>query len=502
MPYERRTLSILLCMIVTGALRSVAVKLLYQIGLSAPFCVTLLYLCGQSLSLVVHFVKERLHQAAVHSGSCNTAGDVEKEAVLLKTGKTRYAVVDSEACEETFDNDEHEEPQCNGTASSSSQHAKPSLPPPNRQRSGSLTGLTEESSEAVSYIHRIPHSLKPAVPGLFNLINSGMRWASLVFVPASTAEMLISGLELILSTVAARLIRKRMISMQRWGGVCIVAVGLIVVRLSEISPARDDSGDESDTLNPTNIVDEDDIIAEEEAGIDNDAALSEQSGTQISDRLIGDILIVGQCIMSVLQDLAEELFMHEAKLSPTLLLGWEGIFGLAFGLPLYLPLAPMLGEDPSEVWALLRSSKWITTYVCTLVLLFTATGVFNIVATAVTSSMTRNIWKNFRSLIVWILGLCVYYSSGNDSRLGEEWKVPASFVTLLGFATMLGGVCLYYRTREGSTDTSTCDCQWGRTRYSVINIEMDGEPSEAPSVELANVDNNVEDHSAAHGELT
>ena len=194
MPYERRTLSILLCMIVTGALRSVAVKLLYQIGLSAPFCVTLLYLCGQSLSLVVHFVKERLHQAAVHSGSCNTAGDVEKEAVLLKTGKTRYAVVDSEACEETFDNDEHEAPQCNGTASSSSQHAKPSLPPPNRQRSGSLTGLTEESSEAVSYIHRIPHSLKPAVPGLFNLINSGMRWASLVFVPASTAEMLISGL--------------------------------------------------------------------------------------------------------------------------------------------------------------------------------------------------------------------------------------------------------------------------------------------------------------------
>lgn len=511
MPYERRTLSILLCMIVTGALRSVAVKLLYQIGLSAPFFITLLYLSGQSLSLVVHFVgrrlgivEERLHvvEQAANAGNGNAGGDIEPKARVQKNGDEGYAKVDSEASEDTFDNDEHVEPQCNGIALSTPQHAKPPMPPPNRQRSGSLTGLAEESSEAVSYIHKIPHSLKPAVPGLFNLINSGMRWASLVFVPASTAEMLISGLELILSTVAARLIRKRMISMQRWGGVCIVAVGLIVVRLSEISPASDDSGDENDLFNSTNMVNEDDIVAEEEASIDNDAVLSEQSETQITDRLIGDILIVGQCIMSVLQDLAEELFMHEAELSPTLLLGWEGIFGLAFGLPLYLPLAPLLGEDPSKVWSLLQSSKWILTYVIGLILIFTTTGVFNIVSTSVTSSMTRNIWKNFRSLVVWILGLCIYYSSGNES-LGEEWKAPSSFVTLLGFATMLGGVCLYYRTRKESNGTGACDCQWGRMRYSVVNIEMDGEPSESiPSVELANVDNNVEDHSAAHGELT
>ena len=194
--------------------------------------------------------------------------------------------------------------------------------------------------------------------------------------------------------------------------------------------------------------------------------------------------------------------MHEAEVSPTLLLGWEGIFGLAFGLPLYLPLAPRLGEDPSEVWVLLQSSKWISTYVGGLVLLFTATGIFNIVATAATSSMTRNIWKNFRSLIVWILGLCIYYSSGNES-LGEEWKTPASFVTLLGFATMLGGVCLYYRTREGSAGAGACDCRWGRMRYSVVSIEVDDEPSEAiPSIELSDIDNNVEDNSAVRGELT
>ena len=179
MPYERRTLSILLCMIVTGALRSVAVKLLYQIGLSAPFFVTLLYLCGQSLSLVVHFVGRRLgivkeRSGQVNASNDNAGGNVEAKAITRKNGGEGYAKVDYDAFEETFDNDEQVAPQCSGAATSS-QHANPSLPPPNRQRSGSLTGLTEESFEAVSYIHRIPHSLKPAVPGLFNLINSGMR---------------------------------------------------------------------------------------------------------------------------------------------------------------------------------------------------------------------------------------------------------------------------------------------------------------------------------------
>jgi len=504
MPYEKRTLSILLCMIVTGALRSVAVKLLYQIGLSAPFFVTLLYLGGQSLSLAVHcigrrlgIVKERQEPARIATAQ-DAVGEPRANITAIKDGDKGYITVHSEACEAAFDdederNDENLHPihACNGT---STPPAKPSLPPTNRQRSGSLTGLTEESSEAVSYIHAIPHALKPAVPGMFNLVNSAMRWASLVYVPASTAEMLISGLELILSTVAARVIRKRMISMQRWGGVCIVAIGLVVVRLSEISQAGGNALDEDDMLNTT--VDDDDDVAEG-AGVDNDAAISTTSSTQTTDRLVGDFLIVGQCIMSVLQDLAEELFMHEAELSPTLLLGWEGIFGLALGLPLYLPLAPSLGENPNDVWELLKSSTWVLAYVSGLVLLFTATGVFNIVATAVTSSMTRNVWKNQRSLVVWMLGLCLYYSSGNES-LGERWAVPASFVTLLGFATMLGGVCLYYRTREARTLDS--GCQWGRKRYSAVNIDVDDEEAPngfCPSIELVDVDDKVDENSSA-----
>jgi hypothetical protein len=45
-----------------------------------------------------------------------------------------------------------------------------------------------------------------------------MQWASLVYIPASIPEMLISGLKLVLSVVASRVIRKRLFSKRRWIG--------------------------------------------------------------------------------------------------------------------------------------------------------------------------------------------------------------------------------------------------------------------------------------------
>jgi len=69
-------------------------------------------------------------------------------------------------------------------------------------------------------------------------------------VAASTAEMLISGLELILSTVAARLIRKRLVSKMRWMGVVVVALGLVLVRIADSSGGgdADSTGDDNDPL--------------------------------------------------------------------------------------------------------------------------------------------------------------------------------------------------------------------------------------------------------------
>jgi hypothetical protein len=167
------------------------------------------------------------------------------------------------------------------------------------------------------------------------------------------------------------------------------------------------------------------------------------SGWLASRNLLGTLLVVGQCVMSVMQDIAEEVFMDEAGFPATLLLGMEGLFGLVFGVLLYLPLARTLGEDPAATWTSLTSSPAVAWYAAMLPLLFALTGIFNIVATGVTSSMTRNVWKNLRTALVWVLSLAIYYGTANDA-LGEPWVVPGSFYVLGGFAVILAGIFMYY----------------------------------------------------------
>jgi len=159
-----------------------------------------------------------------------------------------------------------------------------------------------------------------------------MRWVSLVFVAASTAEMSISGLKLILSTAAARLIRKWLVSKTRWTGVVVVvvALGLVLVRIADSSGGdADASGDDNmDASMSGNGMNNYSITTtNDEGGLsDNNTATTTNSANY--NRLIGDVLIIGQCIMSVIQDIAEEIFMQESDFPPALLPGMEGCFGL------------------------------------------------------------------------------------------------------------------------------------------------------------------------------
>ena len=275
----------------------------------------------------------------------------------------------------------------------------PNLVPQQKRmiRRGSKTGLTSESNGTIAWIHHIPWYLKPLIPGFFNLCNSALRWGCLVYVAASTAEILISGIELILSSFAARIIRKRIISTKRWFGISIVTLGIILVGFAKVIENKENESD----------------------------------GQKF---FIGNILILGQCFFSVLQDLSEEIFMQEANFPATLLLGMEGLFGLIFGIPIYLLFFP-----PEQI----SSTPFNIGYEIMLVLLVAITGILNIRTTEVTSSMTRNVWKQFRIILVWIFGLLLYYVGQND-RLGEAWVIPGSFFVLGGFSVILSGVYFYY----------------------------------------------------------
>lgn len=430
--YSLQTSLIILGMVITGTARSVGVKIFYQLGCDNPLLIALLYLVGQSLSLVVYGLTK-----------CNSGNDKIHDYAPLgpkeqeeEDHNSDYSTGEDDSSDElselelqpveVFQEDDEEE----GTNSQSDpipdstmdedvipavlRHSQ-SFPPnlsepasgPRRQRRGSNTGLTQESQQAVAWVHSIPWQLKPLIPGLLNLANAALKWASFVFVAASIAEMLMSGLELVLSVIVARLLRKRQVSRERWTGVFVVAIGLSVVHAADLwNTTSEDNEDERANW-------------------------------------IGALLIVGQCVTAVGQDIAEELFLQESEFPATLLLGMEGIFGLLFGVPLYLRYDP---EPLQETLANLQASEWKMIYICILVVVFTVTGIFNIMTTGVTSSMTRNMWKNCRTLMVWIMGLIVFYSGGDDS-LGEEWVIPDSFFVLGGFLIMLSGIYVYYKNK-------------------------------------------------------
>ena len=423
--YPLNVVLTLLGMILFGSGRIVAIKLYFQMEEDesrtvTPLFVTLLYLVGQTLSLLVYFIQTR-SKICISQDEIDTDNDIidyntiEMAARELDGEKGATMIMDEEEILDDQDgrritDDElvQEEEEEGGHIRHNGDHrivikndgeSIPNLVPQQKRmiRRGSKTGLTSESNGTIAWIHHIPWYLKPLIPGFFNLCNSALRWGCLVYVAASTAEILISGIELILSSFAARIIRKRIISTKRWFGISIVTLGIILVGFAKVIENKENESD----------------------------------GQKF---FIGNILILGQCFFSVLQDLSEEIFMQEANFPATLLLGMEGLFGLIFGIPIYLLFFP-----PEQI----SSTPFNIGYEIMLVLLVAITGILNIRTTEVTSSMTRNVWKQFRIILVWIFGLLLYYVGQND-RLGEAWVIPGSFFVLGGFSVILSGVYFYY----------------------------------------------------------
>ena len=63
--------------------------------------------------------------------------------------------------------------------------------------------------------------------------------------------------------------------------------------------------------------------------------------------------------------------------------------------------------------------------------------------------MTRNMWKNFRGLIVLLIGMIIFYSTGSgdksaDEVIGEPFKTPETLLNLGAFGVILAGLLVYY----------------------------------------------------------
>jgi hypothetical protein len=501
--YPPKIIGIIVTMIVTGAARSVGVKIFYQNGFVNPLFVTLLYLFGHALALLVYggsvyleqrrqqpphgggshneyhsrhtwnsMISKSIHRTSLHDhaiGALLLAPGIVPAAVTLSDhdddddativgrpivmtfwgmlpmgefSKGRFASTpNGNHIEMMMDPPQHQQPPhgttTNGDGSTCFNDSHDTNNDTQATQWGSVAGLNEQSKQAVQWVHQIPWYGKPIIPGLCNLGKSALRWASLVYIDASVAEILISGLELVLSVVAARIIRRRLVAHVRWLGVAVVLVGIVWVGLIDtILAGRPGAA----AGQPTG----DDPAAETSSS--SSSPLNGSDSSNSSRRtLTGLMLILAQSIMSAIQDIAEEIFMAESDFPATLLLGMEGLLGFMIGAVLYVPIAPLFGEDAVMAWQQFTATPSTWGYGLSLILLFLVNGIANILTTSATSSMTRNVWKNIRTVLVWVLGLLIFYVANGRRTIGEPWETPKSFLTLLGFFIMLVGIHTYYR---------------------------------------------------------
>lgn len=414
--YAGHTWFILVGMIATGSVRSIIVKLAYQSGFQAPLTVTLLYLLGQSFALIVFWIQTRFvfGYKALSSSTTNESELKDKEnSVELELAECPEGIVDIASIDSNTGS-LRKRPSVSSSDSgsiSSTILAFYAYFYADDMPNGSNHGLSSNSNERLMWIHRIPWYIKPTIPALFNLLNSTLRWASLVYIDASVAEMMISGLELTLSVIAARVFRNRIVAKSRWMGVMIVATGVIIIERANNSKHLQQLYSDS-----------------------NDDVADDARRHGKSDATIGVILIILQSTLSVLQDIGEEIFMQACDFPATMMLGMEGLYGVSVGFIIYITVGDKLGieEIDSTLETLRNNPRW---WIVGLPFLFTITGIFNIKATEATSAMTRNVWKNFRTVVIWVIALVIYYI-GCNVAYGEEWHMPESMYILVGFMIM------------------------------------------------------------------
>ncbi|KAJ0406453.1 hypothetical protein ATCC90586_001932 [Pythium insidiosum] len=193
------------------------------------------------------------------------------------------------------------------------------------------------------------------------------------------------------------------------------------------------------------------------AGTSDDAGGA--AGSASHNALLGLALIIVSQLLTAVQIVVEEHMMVELNVSPMLLVGLEGLWGLAF----YVLLIPLLTLTPpsttplGKIWhedfydsivKIANSPPQLVLSVLSILVI----AVLNVTANYVTkhlSAVLRSITETLRTLGVWLVGLLVYYVfqwRGKESP-GEAWT-NSSWIELLGFVLMVYGTLAYKKVLQ------------------------------------------------------
>mmetsp|Transcript_4167 Transcript_4167/g.5852 ORF Transcript_4167/g.5852 Transcript_4167/m.5852 type:complete len:463 (-) Transcript_4167:1013-2401(-) len=253
------------------------------------------------------------------------------------------------------------------------------------------------------------------LPAMTDLLQTVLSQAGLLWVTSSTYQMMRGSVIIFTAFMSVRYMGKVMTS-THWAAVGITCLAIAIVGI---------------------------------AGI-----FGEESGnTSIGTYILGIGLIVLGQVVGAIQFVLEEYLMTEMNVTPTLLVGWEGIWGTLY----FVVLAPALTFTPrgpandaaSAIWHESFADTWVQLKNSDALIILTAISavallVYNLVGNMVTkqlSAVVRSILESCRTLGVWATGLVLWYVF-DDHDAGENWTY-FSLLEAFGFMLLVYGTIAY-----------------------------------------------------------
>lgn len=250
--------------------------------------------------------------------------------------------------------------------------------------------------------------MNPLLFGLcasFDFTASTTMYFALNMTQASTYQML-RGSTILFTGIFSRIFLKRKFRAYQWTGMGFSVIGLALVGLS--------------------------------------STLFSSGGSQGSNPVLGDILVVVAQIVVATQMIVEEKILTMYNIPPTLLVGWEGTFGLLYTTTALGIFQAFHGKPDDVVDAVYQiGNGWQVAVSCALALLsFPLLNSCGQWVTSRVSATARMVLDTVRNAVVWIFTLA--YTSYFKEKF--QWLQLVGFIVLLfGNATFKGFIKLPFK---------------------------------------------------------
>jgi hypothetical protein len=259
-----------------------------------------------------------------------------------------------------------------------------------------------------------------AIPSLCDLIGTAVMSVGLLYIQASFWTMLRGALT-IFSAILDWAALKRPQRGHMWAGVVLVTLALCMVGLAAVCSS----------------------------GVAVEGASSGQT-------ILAVFLTVGAQFARAVQVILEDYFLHDVDISPYLIVGMEGFWGLIGTLFVFLPIVQFLAtpegngvhEDSIDTCLMLKNMPsligWTVLYIAGILGLNMA----GMLICEFTNAVMRTIIESMRTLCIWVVQLMIYYGIRNQTyghhhpSIGEQWT-DWSWTELAGFGLLVTGLFVY-----------------------------------------------------------